>query len=81
MFPGSQLLMPPIPILQTETNWPLLTVSKGFFEGMKAVRGGLGGLPGAGGPAAAAANSAFAVDDAAMETDAPGNLKFTSHED
>merc|ERR1719211_808437 len=31
--PGAQLLTPPAPIMQTETNWPLLTVSKGFFEG------------------------------------------------
>lgn len=28
----SSLLMPPTPILQ-ENNWPLLVVSKGFFEG------------------------------------------------
>ncbi|XP_014253737.1 coatomer subunit alpha [Cimex lectularius] len=27
------LLQPPVPIQQTETNWPLLTVSKGFFDG------------------------------------------------
>ena len=31
--PNAVLLKPPIPIMQAETNWPLLTVSKGFFEG------------------------------------------------
>jgi len=73
VMPGAQLLMPPPPIMQTETNWPLLTVSKGFFEGIKAVRGGgLGGLPGAAGPAAAAASSALAIDESAMDTDAAG---------
>lgn len=41
VMPGAQLLQPPPPIMQTETNWPLLTVSKGFFEGIKAVRGGI----------------------------------------
>merc|ERR1711936_1049688 len=29
--PGAQLLKPPPPIMQTEANWPLLTVSKGFL--------------------------------------------------
>ncbi|PSN43415.1 Coatomer subunit alpha [Blattella germanica] len=29
---GAKLLKPPVPIMQAETNWPLLTVSKGFFE-------------------------------------------------
>jgi hypothetical protein len=56
----------------TETNWPLLTVSKGFFEGIKTVRGGLGGLPGAAGPAVVAPASALAVDESAMDTDAAG---------
>jgi coatomer protein complex subunit alpha (xenin) len=70
---NAQLLRPPPPILQSETNWPLLTVSKGFFEGIKAVRGGLGGLPGAGsGPAIAAPASALAIDESAMDTDAAG---------
>lgn len=27
------LLNPPVPVQQAETNWPLLTVSRGFFEG------------------------------------------------
>lgn len=30
---NANLLMPPPPIQQTESNWPLLTVSKGIFEG------------------------------------------------
>lgn len=29
--PNAKLLLPPTPILR-EDNWPLLTVSKGFFE-------------------------------------------------
>lgn len=33
------LLKPPVPIMQAETNWPLLTVSKGFFEGAAVSRG------------------------------------------
>lgn len=31
--PGARLLLPPTPILK-EHNWPLLTVSKGFFENL-----------------------------------------------
>lgn len=31
--PDAQLLQPPPPINPLDTNWPLLTVSKGFFEG------------------------------------------------
>ena len=30
---GARLLLPPTPILK-EDNWPLLTVSKGFFENL-----------------------------------------------
>ncbi|XP_076236595.1 coatomer subunit alpha [Calliopsis andreniformis] len=30
---GAVYLRPPVPIQQAENNWPLLTVSKGFFEG------------------------------------------------
>lgn len=30
---NAQLLNPPVPIQQAESNWPLLTVSRGFFEG------------------------------------------------
>uniref|UniRef100_M3ZCE9 COPI coat complex subunit alpha n=1 Tax=Nomascus leucogenys TaxID=61853 RepID=M3ZCE9_NOMLE len=31
--PNAKLLQPPAPIMPLDTNWPLLTVSKGFFEG------------------------------------------------
>ena len=31
--PEAQLMMPPTPILKGN-NWPLLTVSKGFFENL-----------------------------------------------
>jgi len=30
--PGARLLQPPPPIAQSEQNWPLLTVSRGFFD-------------------------------------------------
>ena len=33
--PDAALLLPPAPILR-EDNWPLLTVSKGFFESLAA---------------------------------------------
>lgn len=33
--PNARLLLPPPPILK-EDNWPLLTVSKGFFENLVA---------------------------------------------
>jgi hypothetical protein len=36
VHPDAKLLQPPPPIMQTEANWPLLTISKGFFEGMAA---------------------------------------------
>ena len=52
--------------MQTEANWPLLTVSKGFFEGIKAVRGGAG--PGL--PLVQAAPSALAMGDDAMDESA-----------
>ena len=28
----AKLLLPPVPVQQMQANWPLLTVSKGFFE-------------------------------------------------
>ena len=62
VLPGAALLKPPPPIMQTEANWPLLTVSKGFFEGIKAVRGGTG--PGQ--PVVQAAPSALDIGDDAM---------------
>lgn len=36
---GAVYLQPPIPTQQAENNWPLLTVSKGFFEGAMMSRG------------------------------------------
>ncbi|XP_076303650.1 coatomer subunit alpha [Lasioglossum baleicum] len=36
---GAVYLRPPVPIQQAENNWPLLTVSKGFFEGAMLSRG------------------------------------------
>lgn len=36
---NARFLLPPIPIQQAEMNWPLLTVSKGFFEGTMMSRG------------------------------------------
>lgn len=41
MDPNAQLLQPPPPINPLDTNWPLLTVSKGFFEGAIAAKGEL----------------------------------------
>lgn len=37
--PNAKLLQPPVPIQQAESNWPLLTVSRGFFEGQVLTRG------------------------------------------
>ena len=39
LYPNASLLQPPVPINQQESNWPLLTMSKGFFEGAMAARG------------------------------------------
>lgn len=33
LLPNAKFLKPPCPIQQAESNWPLLTVSRGFFEG------------------------------------------------
>ena len=41
MNPSAKMLQPPLPILQNEGNWPLLTVAKTFFEGAKAAKGEL----------------------------------------
>ena len=30
---NAKFMRPPVPIQQSETNWPLLTMLKGFFEG------------------------------------------------
>lgn len=37
--PNAKLLQPPAPVMPLDTNWPLLTVSKGFFEGTIASKG------------------------------------------
>ncbi|KAK3720320.1 hypothetical protein QZH41_020401 [Actinostola sp. cb2023] len=37
--PSAKLLQPLVPILQNEGNWPLLTVSKTFFEGAMSAKG------------------------------------------
>lgn len=36
--PNAKLFKGPLPIQQAETNWPLLTVSRGFFEGQQMSR-------------------------------------------
>ncbi|PNW73616.1 hypothetical protein CHLRE_13g565850v5 [Chlamydomonas reinhardtii] len=73
---GSFLMQPPQPILREE-NWPLLTVSKGFFETLAAkgaasaaaAAGVAGAVPGAAakGRAAAAAAAAMDIDESALE--------------
>lgn len=42
--PNAELFQPPIPILPNEENWPLLTLSRGFFEGAMAATKGKTGL-------------------------------------
>lgn len=37
--PTAKFLKPPVPVQQAESNWPLLTVSRGFFEGAMLSRG------------------------------------------
>ncbi|VVC28200.1 WD40-repeat-containing domain,Anaphase-promoting complex subunit 4, WD40 domain,Coatomer alpha [Cinara cedri] len=44
VYPNATLLKPPIPVTQAESNWPLLTVSKGFFEGAILAAGNASGL-------------------------------------
>ncbi|XP_076029006.1 coatomer subunit alpha isoform X2 [Oratosquilla oratoria] len=52
-LPHAQLLQPPCPIQQFESSWPLLTVSKGFFDTAVAAKQGSGGT----------AAAAMVVDD------------------
>lgn len=40
LYPSAMLLQPPVPISQQDSNWPLLTTTKGFFEGAMAAAGG-----------------------------------------
>lgn len=56
VLPGAQLLQPPVPVSQQESNWPLLTTTKGFFESAMLARQQATGA--AGGSLAAAAASA-----------------------
>ncbi|RVE44062.1 hypothetical protein evm_011299 [Chilo suppressalis] len=37
--PQAEVLRPPLPVLRAQPNWPLLAVSKSFFEVASAVRG------------------------------------------
>lgn len=60
--PNAELLQPAPPIQQMEDNWPLLTVSKGFFEGIKAVRDTGGRGPGIGSGPVKGAGGALAMD-------------------
>ena len=67
-----QLMVPPAPILKDD-NWPLLTVSKGFFEtlaakGAAAAGSGAAAAGAAGGAAAAAAAvAAGTIDEGELE--------------
>jgi hypothetical protein len=66
------LLLPPAPVLKQD-NWPLLTVSKGFFETLAAkgaaaaAAGGGAGAAGAAGAAAAAAAAGMDLDENELE--------------
>jgi coatomer protein complex subunit alpha (xenin) len=64
----STLLVPPAPLLKEE-NWPLLTISKGFFETLAAKGAAAAAAGGAGAAAAAAAAAGGAGGAAAMELD------------
>jgi len=80
VMPGARLLKPPVPIMLTESNWPLLTVSKGFFDGLKATRGGLGGnVPS--GPAVSGVTSALAVDESGMDVETGGGWDDEENQD
>lgn len=63
---NTTLLVPAAPILKDD-NWPLLTISKGFFETLAAKGGGAAGALGA--PAAAAGAAAAAAAATAAELD------------
>lgn len=61
------LMQPPLPILR-EDNWPLLTVSKGFFETL-AAKGAVTAAAGAGTTAAPGKGRAGAAAAATVELD------------
>lgn len=62
---AGRLLLPPAPALPSSDNWPLLTVSKGFFETL-AAKGAAAGQTGPGGAAAASGGGAAAAAAAAV---------------
>lgn len=64
----ASLLMPPAPVLK-EDNWPLLTISKGFFETLAAKGAAAAGAAAGVGGAAAAAAGAVAAAAAAADLD------------
>ncbi len=84
--PHADKLVPPKPLMQMEDNWPLLTVSKGFFEGIRAVRGGAGGKTTGGalamddddGAGADAAGGAWGDDDLGLDDDDEEKDEFKS---
>lgn len=74
--PNAQLLLPPAPILPNEENWPLLTVSRGFFEGaMAAASKNKAGVPGAAG------SSLFAADETGLGEDGAGAAGWGDDDD
>jgi coatomer subunit alpha len=88
--PKAQLLKPPVPIAQHETSWPLLSISKGFFEGAIANKNaniGVGGTMASGGPISLASSALQATnvditaaadtwgDDAKLDLDDEDNVK------
>uniref|UniRef100_A0A1I8HK72 Coatomer subunit alpha n=1 Tax=Macrostomum lignano TaxID=282301 RepID=A0A1I8HK72_9PLAT len=64
--PNASLLQPPCPLRSQDSNWPLLTVTKDFFEAAMRARGA-GGTAGAAAAAVASAGPASAV--AAVEVE------------
>lgn len=74
---NARLLKPPAPISQQESNWPLLSVSKGFFEGNIAARtaaGPTGTI--AAGPIAALQTVNVDISAAAKTWDEDANLEL-----
>lgn len=58
--PNAGLLQPPCPLRAQDANWPLLTVTKDFFEAAMRARGAGGAAAGAAGAAGAPAAGAVA---------------------
>ena len=77
--PGARLLQPPPPIAQSEQNWPLLTVSRGFFDSaMMASRKAEGVAAGlaADDDMGVEAEGAWGDDDLGLDDDGEGNKIF-----